>query len=308
MPDACEGRRFGSVAFIGRPNAGKSTLMNRLVAQKVAIVSDKPQTTRQRMVGILTGDRGQMVFYDTPGIHKPLHRLNREMVRRALESLDDADVVCLLVDASVPMGRGDRYLLDLLERTDGPRVLALNKIDAMPKERLLPRIQAYAEEGLFEEIVPVSALTGDGCDRLLGILWDLLAEGEPIYDPDLATVHPVRFLVAERIREKVLRHTRDELPFATAVRIDLWAEPESGDVLRIAASVLVDRPSQKKIVIGAGGSMIRTVGTEARLDLQDLLGRRVYLELHVRVAPGWREDRRILASLDAWSDLDGGSG
>lgn len=306
-PEA-SGTKSGTVTLAGRPNAGKSTLMNRLVEQKVAIVSDKPQTTRQRLIGILTGARGQMVFYDTPGIHRPLHRLNREMVRRALESLDDADVVCLLVDASTPMGKGDRYLLDLLGRTRGPRVLVLNKVDLVVKQRLLPRIAAYAETGLFDEIVPVSALSGDGCDRLQEVLWRLLPVGEPLYDPELATVHPVRFLVAEWIREKVLANTRDELPFTTAIRIDHWEEGERGDdgPVTITASILVEKPGQKGIVIGRGGSMIRRIGTQARHDLMDLLGRSVHLDLTVVVEEGWRENRRLLADLDRFTHLSGG--
>jgi GTP-binding protein Era len=300
---AAGGTRFGTVALVGRPNAGKSTLMNRLLEEKLAIVSDKPQTTRHRLVGILSSDRGQMVFYDTPGVHKPLHRMNKQMVRYAVEALDEADVVCLLADASQRFGSGDAYMLELLERSRGPKLALLNKIDRVAKPSLLPTIGRYAETGLFDEVVPISALTGDGCDRLLELLWGLLPEGPPAYDPELLTLHPERFLAAERIREKILEHTRDELPFATAVLIETWEE-EAGSgrgltgLTRIGASILVEKPGQKKILIGRGGSMIKTIGTEARLDLEEFLGSRVFLDLHVRVEPDWRERRNVLADLD----------
>ncbi len=293
--------KSGTVALVGRPNAGKSTLMNRLLEEKLAIVSDKPQTTRHRIVGILSGERGQMVFYDTPGIHRPLHRLNRQMVRYALDAMNDADVSCLLVDATEKFGRGDAYVLDLAGKAKEPRVLVLNKIDRMKKPALLPRIEQYAKTGLFQEIVPISASTGESCDRLLDVLWSLLPEGEPLFDPELLTIHPERFLVTERIREKVLELTTDELPFSTAVVLERW---EEGDILKIYASILVDRPGQKGIVVGKQGSMIKAIGTAARLDLEEYLGRRVYLELNVRLEPDWREDQALLAQIDR--DVDFG--
>jgi GTP-binding protein Era len=297
--------KSGTVAFIGRPNAGKSTLMNRLLGEKVAIVSDKPQTTRHRMVGILSTERGQMVFYDTPGVHRPLHRLNRQMVHHAMDALKDADVVCLLADVTQKFGSGDAYMLDLLSKADEPRVLILNKIDKVgDKSKLLPRIEQYAKSGLFADIVPLSARTGDGADRLLEVLWDKLPEGEPLYDPELLTIHPERFLVAERIREKVLELTTEELPFSTAVALDRWEEDEEKGLTRIFATILVDRPGQKKIVVGRQGQMIKAIGTAARLDLEQFLERRVYLDLHVRVEPDWREDKGLLASLDRDVDLN----
>jgi GTP-binding protein Era len=298
--------KSGTVAFLGRPNAGKSTLMNGLLKEKVAIVSDKPQTTRHRMVGILSNERGQMVFYDTPGIHKPLHRLNRQMVHHAMDALRDADVVCLLVDASQKFGQGDAYMLDLIGQADEPRILVLNKIDRISdKSRLLPLMERYAKSNLFTDLVPVSALKEDGCDRLLDVLWDKLPEGPPLYDPELLTIHPERFLVAERIREKVLELTTEELPFSTAVVLDRWEEDEEKDLLRIFASILVDRPGQKKIVVGHQGSMIKAIGTAARLDLEQFLERHIYLDLHVRVELDWREDKSILATLDRDVDLMG---
>lgn len=295
--------KSGTVALVGRPNAGKSTLMNHLLQEKLAIVSDKPQTTRHRIVGILSGEHGQMVFYDTPGIHRPLHRLNRQMVRYALDAMNDADVTCLLVDAAERFGKGDAYTLDLVGKAKGPRVLVLNKVDRVKKPALLPRIEQYAQTGLFEEIVPLSALTGENCDRLLDVLWSLLPEGEPMFDPELLTIHPERFLAAERIREKVLELTTEELPFSTAVVIERWEEDEEKDLTRIYASILVDRPGQKKIVVGRQGQMIKAIGTAARLDLEQYLERRVYLDLNVRLEPDWRENQAVLAALDRDVDL-----
>jgi GTP-binding protein Era len=296
--------KSGTVALVGRPNAGKSTLMNRLLEEKLAIVSDKPQTTRHRIVGILSGERGQMVFYDTPGIHRPLHRLNRQMVRYALDAMNDADVSCLLVDAAEKFGKGDAYVLDLAGKAKEPRVLALNKADRMKKPNLLPRIAEYAKSNLFKEIVPISAATGENCDRLLDVLWDLLPEGEPMFDPELLTIHPERFLVTERIREKILELTTDELPFSTAVVLERWEEPTEGEILRIYASILVERPGQKGIVVGKQGAMIKAIGTAARLDLEEYLERRIYLELNVRLEPDWREDQALLAQIDRDVDLE----
>lgn len=296
--------KSGTVALVGRPNAGKSTLMNRLLEEKVAIVSDKPQTTRHRIVGILSNDRGQMVFYDTPGIHKPLHRLNRQMVRYALDAMTDADVVCMLVDATQKFGSGDAYMMDLAGKTEKPRVLLLNKVDRVKKPELLPVMQRYGATGLFQEIVPISAGQGDNCDRLLDVLWNLMPEGEPMFDPELLTIHPERFLVAERIREKVLELTTEELPFSTAVIVERWEEEAGRDLVTIYASILVDRPGQKKIVVGRQGQMIKAIGTAARHDLEEFLGRRVYLDLNVRLEPGWREDKAVLASLDRDVDLN----
>lgn len=291
--------KAGTVALIGRPNAGKSTLMNRCLPEKLAIVSDKPQTTRHRIVGILSNDRGQMIFFDTPGVHRPRHRLNRQMVRHAIEALREADLVCLLVDVTASFGTGDRYVLDLLADIRTTRVLALNKIDRVAKPSLLPIMATYSELGEFEEIVPISALQGDGVESLLESMWELLPEGEPFYDPELLTTHPERFLVAERIREKILATTRDELPFVTAVAIERWEEPTSEErVLRLHAVILVERSGQKKILVGKKGRMIRQIGIAARRDLESYLGRRVHLELYVRHQPGWRENSRLLASLE----------
>ena len=290
--------RAGTVALVGRPNAGKSTLLNRLLAEKVAIVSDKPQTTRHRMVGILSAPEGQIVFHDTPGVHKPLHRLNRRMVSAATEALAEADVVCLIVDASEPFGNGDRFLLDLVARAAQPKVAVLNKIDRASKPKLLPRMAQYAAGADFAAVVPLSALDGDGCERLLAELWKLLPEGPPLYDPELLTVHSERFLVAERIREKVLDATREELPFTTAVLVEEWDDRGAERALHIAAAILVERDSHKSILVGKRGEMIKKIGTAARLDLEEFLGRKLFLDLRVRHEPNWREDQRLLAELD----------
>jgi GTP-binding protein Era len=290
--------RYGTVALVGRPNSGKSTLLNRLLAEKLAIVSEKPQTTRNRIVGIFTERRGQIVFFDTPGIHRPLHRMNRLMLQEAESALQAADLVCLLVDAAEAFGKGDAHLLEQMSRVDAPRLLLLNKIDLVRKSSLLPMMARYAESGLFEEIVPVSALTGDGVDRVLDLLFARLPEGPPLYDPELLTVHPERFLVAERIREKVLEQTAQEVPFATAVLIERWEDDPEKDLVRIWASILVEREGQKKILVGAGGQRIKEIGTAARLDLEEFLEKKVFVQLHVRVEERWRENARILAQLE----------
>jgi GTP-binding protein Era len=215
-------------------------------------------------------------------------------------------VVCLLVDASQSFGSGEAYMLDLLRRAHGPKIALLNKIDTISKPKLLPAIERYAETGLFEEIVPISALAGDGTDRLLELLWDLLPEGPPRFDPELLTLHAERFLAAERIREKVLEHTRAELPFVTAVVIDAWDEVEGRGLVRIHASILVEKQSQKKILIGRRGSMIKRIGTAARKDLEEFLESKVFLDLRVRHEPDWREKRDVLADIDR--GLDSGLG
>lgn len=294
-----EALRVGIVALVGRPNAGKSTLLNRLLREKVAIVSDKPQTTRHRLVGILSEKRGQIVFFDTPGIHRPLHKMNRQMVHRAEEAIGQADAVCLIVDVSTRFGSGDAFMLEAVERASGTRFCLLNKIDLIRKQKLLPAISRYAETELFEEILPISALEGENCERLLELLWRRMPEGELLYDPELLTIHPERFLAAERIREKVLAATREELPFATTVVIDHWEEPKADRLTVIHASVIVERPGQKAILVGRRGATIKRIGTAARQDLEEFLEHRVYLDLHVRVEPAWRENRRLLAQIDA---------
>lgn len=304
--------KAGFVALVGRPNAGKSTLLNRLVQQKLAIVSDKPQTTRNRIVGVrnyaTVGQDpktsspqdlvGQVVYLDTPGVHKPLHRLNVRMVDAALDALSEVDVVAVVVDATEPSGGGDRFLLEVVKRSKTPRVLVLNKVDAVDKRALLPRLVEYEKEG-FEELVPVSALTGENVERLEQVLLKLLPEGEPTYPEDYLTDQPERFFVAELVREQVLQQTRDELPFSTAVVVDKFEEPDSSakGLMRLYCTILVERETQKPILVGKGGARIKAIGTAARKELEAFFDARVFLDLHVKVKKDWREDERVLDSL-----------
>src|SRR5205823_7886101 len=294
-----ETKKFGVVALIGRPNAGKSTLLNHILGQKVSIVSEKPQTTRNRIVGILNEERGQIAFLDTPGIHKPLHKMNVRMMDHVRSSLSEADVVALIVDASESFGRGDQYVLDLLRQTGSEKRFAiLNKVDKLKKQKLLPMIEQYAGGGLFDEIIPISAATGDGVDKLLELLFANLPAGEPRYSAQDFTTQPERFFAAEIVREKVLKHTGDELPYTTAVSVDRWEEDEEKNLIKIYATIVVERDSQKPIVIGKGAAMVKQIGTEARIDLESILGTRVFLDLHVAVHERWREDDRFISDLE----------
>ena len=286
--------KAGFVALVGRPNAGKSTLLNRLVGQKVAIVSDKPQTTRNRIVGVRNAEGGQIVFVDTPGIHRPLHRLNVRMVDLAVQSISQSDLVCAVVDANEAVGGGDQFLAGLLAKAPVPVVLALNKIDLVPKQALLPRLERWSTLASFKELVPVSALTGENQDVLEAALLRHLPDGEPLYPEDYLTDQPERAFVAEIVREKVLRHTRDELPFTSAVLVDRFEEVDDRGVMRLYCSILVERESQKPIVIGRGGSMIKQIGTEARQELEAFFNARVFLDLRVKTKANWREDPRLL--------------
>ena len=292
--------KAGYVSLIGRPNAGKSTLLNRIVGTKVAIVSDKPQTTRSRILGVKHGSAerpGQIVFVDTPGIHRPMHRMNVRMVDHAVETITQVDVLVVVLDASIRTGRGDRFVLELLDRAQAPVILALNKIDLMAKHRLLPLMDWYRQQRDFAGLVPVSALSGDGVSALEEEVWNQLPEGEPMFPDDYVTDQPERVVVAETVREKLLRETRAELPFASAVVVDRFEEPDARGVMRLYCSIVVDRDTHKPIVLGRGGARIKRVGTEAREELERLFETRVYLDLHVRVRPGWRESERMLREL-----------
>ncbi len=292
--------KAGYVSLIGRPNAGKSTLVNRIVGTKVAIVSDKPQTTRTRILAVKQGTAerpGQIVFVDTPGIHRPMHRMNVRMVDHAVETITQVDVLVVVLDASIRTGKGDRFVLDLLDGATAPVILALNKIDLMAKHRLLPLMDWYRQQREFAGLVPVSALTGDGIPGLEEEIWDHLPEGEPLFPDGYVTDQPERLVVAETVREKLLRETRAELPFATAVAVDRFEEADPRGVMRLYCSIIVDRRTHKPIVIGRGGTRIKRIGSEARAELERLFGTRVYLDLHVRVRPGWRENERLLREL-----------
>jgi GTP-binding protein Era len=289
--------RAGFASLIGRPNAGKSTLLNRMVGTKVAIVSDKPQTTRNRIVAVKNLPDGQVVFVDTPGIHRPLHRLNVRMVDTAVETLREVDVVALVFDASTRPGRGDEYVSNLLKNLKTPVVLVLNKIDLIAKAKLLPLIEQARHWHEFAAIVPVSAQTGDGVDGLEQVLLEQLPESDPIYPEDFLTDQAERTLVAEIVREKVLQHTRHELPFSSAVGVDQFDESDRDRMLRLYCTIYVETESQKPIVIGRGGDMIKRIGTEARKELEAFFGTRVFLDLRVKVDPDWRNNERALDAL-----------
>jgi GTP-binding protein Era len=297
--------RSGTVALVGRPNAGKSTLLNALVGDKVAIVSDRPQTTRNRIIGILTGDRGQAVFLDLPGVHRPLHKMNARMMQEVRSALEEVDVVLHLVDASVQWGAGEDYLFGLLEPVPVPVIGALTKIDLVqPKTRLLPLIEAYQSKRPGTTVVPISAKKASGLDELLEELFAALPAGEALYPADLTTTQTERFFVAEVVREKLLERARAELPYTTGVLVENFED--HGGLLHVDAVIYVERSSQKGIVIGKGGAMIKAVGQHAREELERLLGVRVYLGLRVKVHPRWREDARLLVEMEPGSaDLSG---
>jgi GTP-binding protein Era len=284
--------RAGFVTVVGRPNVGKSTLVNRLVGQKVAIVSDKPQTTRNRILAVVNRPRAQMVLFDTPGIHEPMHEMNRRMVATAVKSIGQGDVVLWLVEVGERPGPGDRFIEGLLERSGLPVVLALNKIDRVPKPRILPAIEAWRHVGDFAEIVPVSAREGENVDRLESVLLGKLPEGHALYPDDFLTDLPERFFVAEMVRERILHHTRQEIPYVTAVVIESFKEEEG--LVRVRAVILVERENQKGILIGRGGSMLEAVGSEARRQIEAFLGTKVFLGLFVKVRERWRENEAIL--------------
>lgn len=286
--------RGGYVALIGRPNAGKSTLLNRMVGEKIAAVSNKPQTTRHRIKGIVTLDTGQIVFIDTPGVHKPGHLLNRRMMSAVHDSILSVDLLVVMRDASVSTGNGDRFVLDLVKQSEKPAVLVLNKIDKIKdKAELLPLIDHYRNEYDFAEIIPVSALKGEAVDLLLCSIVRHLPRAEPIFSEDELTDQSMRTIAAEMVREKILASTGEELPYVTAVVPELFDETDP-EVTRIFCAVYVERPSQKKIIIGKGGSRIKDVGIAARRDIEKLLGKQVFLKLFVKVVEDWRNRERDL--------------
>lgn len=289
-----ENFRSGNVALIGRPNAGKSTLLNRLVGEKIAAVSNKPQTTRHRIQGIVTRDDGQIVFVDTPGVHKPGHLLNRRMMTSVHDAIMSVDLLVLMRDASVSTGNGDRFVFDLVKQSEKPAILAFNKIDKIKeKGGLLPLIELYAEEHEFAEILPLSALKGDSIDILLDLIIKHLPVGEPIFAEDEMTDQSMRSIAAEMVREKILASTGEEIPYVTAVVTEVFDESDPKTV-KIACAIFVERASQKKIVIGKMGSRIKDIGTKARIDIEKLLGKHVYLKLFVKVVEDWRNQERTL--------------
>ena len=292
-----EGYRSGYVALIGRPNAGKSTLLNRLVGEKIAAVSNKPQTTRHRIQGIITKESGQIVLVDTPGVHKPGYLLNRRMMSVVHDALAGVDLVCLLRDASTSTGNGDRFVLDLVKQSEKPALLLLNKTDKLAdKASLLPLMQWYGQEYDWRAIVPVSALKGDMIEVLLAEMIKHLPVGEAIFDEDELTDQPLRLMVAEIVREKILQATKEELPYVTAVVTEKFDETRA-DLTVIHCAIFVERASQKKIVIGHGAEQLKEIGTRARRDIEHLLGTRCHLELFVKVEAEWRNKENLLDSL-----------
>jgi GTPase len=296
--------KSGFVSILGRPNSGKSTLLNYLVGTKISIVADKPQTTRTSIQGVLTLPDAQIVFLDTPGIHKAGSLVNRRMMDAVHAALEERDVLLFLADASHRCGPPDRDAVGLLKHTNAPAILALNKTDLLGKDKgaLLPLIEQYRALHDFVEFMPISARSGDGVDRLRNVILDRLPEGPSYFPPDHITDQPMRFLAAELIREKVLQATRQEVPHSVAVLVDSWEEMPR--LIRIYATIHVERPGHKGIVIGAQGAMLKRIGTLAREEIERLLGSRVYLDLRVKVQPGWREKSAFLDALD-WRTMAG---
>ncbi len=291
--------KSGTAAIVGRPNSGKSTLLNALVRQKVSIVSNKPQTTRHRILGILTEERGQIAFADTPGIHKPGYRMNQRMQRTATDALREMDMVILLVDGSIAFGAGESFVLETVKASGARALLAINKIDRVAKPKLLPILQRYGAEYAFLELIPLSARTGENLGLLVDKIFDYLPEGDPLFDPEQVTDRTERFLTSEFIREKILARTREELPYATAVLIRKFDESqrESKKLVVVEADILVEKRSQQGIILGAAGSQIKEIGMAARRDIEELLGCRIFLALRVQTVRKWRDNDSVLDDL-----------
>lgn len=294
-----EGFRCGVVAIAGRPNVGKSTFLNKVTGSKLAIVTPKPQTTRDRILGIYSSDDGQVLFHDTPGIHESSKPMNRKMVARAIEALADADVVLMMTDATRPeqARHEDATVIDRIRESGKPAILAINKIDRIDKPLLLPLMSEYMSRGKFAAVIPISAKKGGGVNDVVRELLRLLPEGEPLYPEDELSDRPLRFLAAEIIREKVTLFTHQEVPYSTAVTIESWTDGSARKATRIDATIHVERDSQKAIVIGQGGSLLQRIGTEARREIEELAGSRVMLSLNVVTEDNWTESDKNLDRL-----------
>ncbi len=287
--------RSGYVSLTGRPNVGKSTLLNAMLGEKVAIVSSKPQTTRNRIIGVKTLPDAQIVFIDTPGIHKPKHKLGELMVKEARGSAQEVDVVLFMAEPEEP-GSGDKFIIELLKDLNKPVFLLINKIDTVKKPQALPVIEAYSKLYNFDEVIPISALKGDGVDILLKTIVNYLPEGPKYYPDDILTDQIERFMVSEIIREKIIQQTEDEIPYSVAVDVTQWTERGDGVIL-IHANIYVEREGQKGIIIGKGGSKLKTIGTNARLEIEKLLGAKIFLELWVKIKKDWRNREQALKEL-----------
>ncbi|OKL38141.1 GTPase Era [Domibacillus mangrovi] len=289
--------KSGFISIIGRPNVGKSTFLNRVIGQKIAIMSDKPQTTRNKIQGVYTTDDSQMVFIDTPGIHKPKHKLGDFMMKTATNTLKEVDLILFMINAEEGLGRGDEFIIEKLKEIKTPIYLVINKIDRIHPDQLMLLIDQYKDLLDFAEVVPISALEGNNVDRLLEQIEKLLPEGPQYYPADQVTDHPERFIVSELIREKVLHLTREEVPHSIAVVIDKIAKRDGKDMIDVMATIIVERDSQKGIVIGRGGALLKEVGKRSRHDIENLLGSKVFLELWVKVQKDWRNKASNLREL-----------
>lgn len=296
-PASPEEYRSGFIAIVGRPNVGKSTLLNQVLGQKISIISDKPQTTRNRILGVKHLPQAQMVFFDTPGVHKARSKLNQRFVQAALDSLQEVDLIFFLVEPDVEAGEGDLFITDYLKKIDTPKILVVNKVDLFKKERVIPVLDFFSRRGSFSEMVPISALTGDNVDRLLTLALAHLPEGAPYFPEDVVTDQPVRFLAAEIIREKVIKKTREEIPYSVAVQIEDFREDEKKNLSSIQAVIFVEKESQKGILIGRKGGMLKEIGTAAREELEALLGAKIFLELWVKVKKDWSRNERFLKEM-----------
>jgi len=292
--------RAGYIAIVGRPNVGKSTLLNFMLGQKISIVSDKPNTTRNRILGVKHLPNGQMVFFDTPGIHKARSPLNKWMVKTAFQALEEVDLIFFLVEPEAELGEENGFIMTRLKEISTPKLLLINKIDTLKKEKLIPLMNFYHQSALFADLIPISALTGENVDRLLTVALPWLPEGEPLFPEDVVTDQPVRFLAEEIIREKAIKQTRQELPYAIAVKIDSFKESEK--LISIQATLFVERDSQKGILIGARGETLKTIGTAARLELEALLETKVFLETWVKVSSEWSKKRPSLVEMGYGTD------
>ena len=285
--------KVGYVALIGRPNVGKSTLLNKILGQKVAIISDKPQTTRTSIIGIKTTDKGQIIFVDNPGIHRPLHRLNKRMMNFVYSALETSDLMCLLIDATLRFGHGDQFVIDTLKNVSTPLFLLINKVDIVKKEKILLLIDKYKDLLEFKEIIPISALKGINVDVLEENIYKHLPEAEKLYGDDDISDQSLRFLLSEIIREKLLSRVRQELPFVTAVLVD-QIEERTEAKRYVKARIIVEKDTHRRIIIGKQGSLVKKIGTEARKEMEDILDAKVYLDLHVKVKENWRDSPGVL--------------